>query len=425
MNYSNLSIDQAPSIGIPLRFFLTAPLFGLTAVMALFIQGPEFLQQQWFNQTIASVHLLTLGFITMTMMGALFQLLPVLAGASIYRAEVSSTLVHGVFASGVILFTLGLYTNRPLLIQLGLSVLLPGLLLFLILASISLVQSGSRHASVTGMQLSIASLWVSLVMGGWLAAGHGFESVMLARQFTYVHVAWAAVGWISLMIISVAYQVIPMFQVTQEYPQVIKRSLSPLIFGLLLLWSGLTLAGYNSRWLNTLILALICLLLIVFVSITLHLLYQRKKRLADASLYFWLVGLVSLALSLLTVFYTQITHTPHLLLAGIIFIPGFVMSIINAMLYKIVPFLVWLHLMQRQKSTEAGISSIPSMYEIIPPAKAYRQLYLHLFAISLLTLSIFFAEFFFYPALLLLAADWLYLQTQLLLALRVYLRHRR
>ena len=425
MSYSNLSIDQAPSIGTPARFFVTAPLFGILAIIALFIQGPDILQQRWLPQTLAITHLFTLGFISMTMMGALFQLLPVLAGARVYRAAATAKLVHGLVGTGLPLFTLGLYSSQPLLIRGGLLLLLPGLLLFLLSVSISLLQARSRHASVSGMRLAVMSLWISTAIGLTLALGHAFDAMPLLRQFTDLHLAWAAIGWVSTLIISIAYQVIPMFQVTREYPQVVRRYLTRLLFFLLLLWSALRIMGLDDDRLNYALLVLLCLLFMAFIGITLQLLLQRKKRLADASLYFWMFGLLMLAASLLLLLYAQLGHTALLIPVAILFLLGFVLSIINAMVYKILPFLVWLHLHQQHALPRKVEREIPSMNEIIPPKNTVYQLYLHMAGVTCLLLAVFYPSIFFYPALVLLCASWLLLEALLVRALRLYRRQLR
>lgn len=61
MNTAHLSLDQAPGISTPLRFFLTAPLFAIVAAVLLLFTGPEILQDRWLPETLALTHLLTLG----------------------------------------------------------------------------------------------------------------------------------------------------------------------------------------------------------------------------------------------------------------------------------------------------------------------------------------------------------------------------
>jgi len=78
---AGLSFEQAPPFALPLRFFLTAPLF-LLAAAGLIVWAPEALASRWTPQALALTHALTLGFLAMVMLGALMQMLPVVAGAA-------------------------------------------------------------------------------------------------------------------------------------------------------------------------------------------------------------------------------------------------------------------------------------------------------------------------------------------------------
>jgi len=59
-------------------------------------------------------------------------------------------------------------------------------------------------------------------------------------------------------------------------------------------------------------------------------------------------------------------------LSALAFLLGFALSLIQGMLYKIVPFLVWFHLFR------GGITTgIPNMKNIIPEPWMWRHLWLH------------------------------------------------
>jgi len=75
-------------------------------------------------------------------------------------------------------------------------------------------------------------------------------------------------------------------------------------------------------------------------------------------------------LSLSTQFFPTIDHIVKL--SAVLFMLGFAMSLINGMLYKIVPFLVWFHLFR------GGVKrGVPNMKEIIPEQWMWRHLWLH------------------------------------------------
>ena len=44
--YSHLSLDQAPPLSVPVRFFLSAPVFGVMAAITLFA-FPEAMANRW------------------------------------------------------------------------------------------------------------------------------------------------------------------------------------------------------------------------------------------------------------------------------------------------------------------------------------------------------------------------------------------
>lgn len=358
------------------------------------------------------------------MMGAMFQLLPVLAGSSIYKASFTSIIIHVLYTTGVMFFTLGLGMAEPMIVKLAMFTLIPGILGFLILVSISLYQAKSSQVSIAGMRIAVLSFWITLILGSLLAVGQGWESIPIYRQFTSIHIAWATIGWVTTIIAAIAYQVVPMFQVTNDYPEKIKKLFIPVLFICLISWSVLHYFEYQFAgkysWLNQLFVLIPGVMLLVFVFITIRLQIQRKKRLADASLYFWITGLSSLSIAVVLFIFSVITQYDLSLLLGIFFLTGFVFSVINGMLYKIVPFLIWLHLNKKLAFTDRGIRGIPTMNEVINRKKMLRQYYIHVLALSFSVLAYFLPSIFFYLAALTWLINWCVLLAHLIQAVWVY-----
>ena len=65
--------------------------------------------------------------------------------------------------------------------------------------------------------------------------------------------------------------------------------------------------------------------------------------------------------------------TPLAVLFGL----GFAVSIINGMIYKIIPFLTWFHL------NSQGVFNIPTMRDMIPSQATKIQFYLHISSVVL------------------------------------------
>ena len=101
-----MSFESAPPFAAPLRFFLTAPLFALLAGLLIAIEGPDVFASRWMPATLAVTHLLTVGFMLQVMLGALIQILPVVAGANLSRPLLIATIVHIGLTLGALLLSL-------------------------------------------------------------------------------------------------------------------------------------------------------------------------------------------------------------------------------------------------------------------------------------------------------------------------------
>ncbi|MFB1509785.1 MAG: hypothetical protein AADX96_10675, partial [Thiocapsa sp. C3-sup] len=100
MDTGGLSLDQAPPIDIPARFFLTAPLFAIAAGLLLAWQGPTLLVSRWMPGALAATHLIAIGYLGLIMCGALLQMLPVVAGAPVPAVRLVGTLTHLLLTGG-------------------------------------------------------------------------------------------------------------------------------------------------------------------------------------------------------------------------------------------------------------------------------------------------------------------------------------
>src|SRR5690606_15206990 len=81
-------------------------------------------------------------------------------------------------------------------------------------------------------RFAIMALAVAATIGmGLAAAWAGW--LPLSRRMTDLHAAWGLLGWVCILIMGMAYQVIPIFQVTELYPKPITQWLTPAIFVLL------------------------------------------------------------------------------------------------------------------------------------------------------------------------------------------------
>ncbi|HKJ77581.1 MAG TPA: hypothetical protein VKA64_10305, partial [Gammaproteobacteria bacterium] len=299
MNYTALSLEQTPPLWVPLRYFLTAPLFGVAAALVLLFAGPDVVAGRWNPATLALTHLFTLGFMAMVMMGAAQQLLPVLAGSPVARPVAVSRTVHVLLTAGTVALVVGLWTGVEGWLHAAfvlLALLVTG---FAGAAGLALARAPTRHNTVNGMTLSVVSLAVTGLLGLYLVAGHVHSEIPLARHLTDVHLAWGLVGWVALLVMGVAYQVVPMFQITPDYPAWLARWLAPAVFAGLVAWSLGAFWGRQGTgpgpWIAFPGAAVAAAGLLAFAGTTLWLQHRRRRRLPDVTLDFWRLGMGCLA----------------------------------------------------------------------------------------------------------------------------------
>lgn len=383
-----LSLEQAPPFSVPLRFFLTAPLFGVAAAGLLLWVGPEALGSRWNAAALALSHLLALGVLGMVMCGALLQLLPVLVGVQVAWPRRLAAACHGLLVPGTLALAGGFLGLGGWAFLLAVALLGAGLGLFLLVLGWGLAHAPNTQDSVRGMRWAGLGLGLVLALGVTLALGHAELGMVLWRwPLTDLHLAAGLIGWIATLIAVVAWQVVPMFQMTPIYPALLRRVMAPGLFGLLA-WLGLAQwRGWPLPWLPWLLLAV---LLGAFAIVTLQLLAQRRRQVGDSSLAYWRLGMAMLLLSCcmaLLAWWLPLAAAERLLLAAtMLFLLGFALSIISAMLYKIVPFLIWLHWQQRL-SARLELRhrlQLPNMHRILPESRCRRQLHCHAAALVLL-----------------------------------------
>ncbi|MDH5610898.1 MAG: hypothetical protein OEY66_00390 [Gammaproteobacteria bacterium] len=422
--HANLSLQQSPPFSVPARFFISAPLFGLAAALVMLWYGPEIFTNRWTPELLAVTHFLTLGFLAMSMCGAMMQLMPVLMGIMIPRPIFFSSIIHASLFLGSASLGIAWLLHINTLFIIAMASLAFSFSVFILMATERLLRSKNQHATRGMMLLALLALFITAIFGLYLAMGYANQTWPLSRHLTDLHLSWGLLGWVALLIMAVAYQVIPMFQITDEYPVLHQRWIGWIVFVTLLTLS-LTYF-WPLTILNTITSALLATCLLTFAVTTLWVLQTRRRQLADLTMNFWQLAMISLIFLALTwLIPTLIQANTPIFLLGVLMIFGFAMSTVNGMMYKIFPFLIWLHLSTHNKNLrdqgkrESQVK-VPHMRKIIPETAGLWQFRFHLASLILLALATNWPQWFYYPAALLFIISQLTLIFNLSNAVRFY-----
>lgn len=425
-----LSFEQAPPISVPYRFFLTAPLFGAAAGLLPLFLGPETFQSRWSPGVLAITHLIVAGFMLQAMCGALLQFVAVVAGANIWRPRWVAAVVHPLITAGAISLAAAFLTDQRALFLLAAAAFVAALGLFLTVMAMALLKTPARGMSILVLRLAVFGLLVTAALGVILAVTMAFAESPFAHwpvaALINLHVAWGLGGWALMLVIGVSYMVVPMFQMTPAYPERFARVLPAGLLACLCLWTLQLVAGggVSQAWQPAVAFAGVALAG-SFAATTLWLQSRRRRRLADVTLILWRGAMVSLgAFSLSWIAFEALPrwgeHLRAPLWLGVLVLPGLFHSVITGMLYKIMPFLNWLHLQQQGGTT----AQLPNMKQMIPERSMRGQMWLHFAALGLLLAAVVWTELV-APVGLAFTASCLWLEWNLLGAARVYARLRR
>ncbi len=420
-----LSFEQAPPISVPFRFFLTAPLFGMAAGLLLLWQGPEAFVSRWSSVALALTHLLAVGFMLQAMCGALLQMLPVAAGANIWQPRLVTQFTHAGLTIGTLLLVAGFLSEMAIFFRIAVPFMTISLGAFALIVLIALFRTPAQGPTIISLRIAVFGLVVTIVLGATLASGFGWQLALPLTELTHVHAAWGLGGWSLLLVASVAYLVVPMFQLTLPYPVWLTRSFSVTLFFLLTAWSLTWLPLQRPDGLQVALACAAALPAMAFAAVTLRLQAQRRRKVTDPTLLFWRLAMSALVVAAVAVVLQQLNPgaedyagAPFLL--GVLLMVGVFMPVISGMLYKIMPFLNWLHL---QKIGKPGLV-VPNMRQMISEPRMMMQFKLHLAALVLL-LGAVPLPWLVYPGGVALIASCVWLEWNLIVATRNFARFSR
>ena len=372
-----LSLDQAPPISVPFRFFLTAPIFGVVISFVLFFTPFSESSNQYSHFAIGLIHLFTLGILSMIIFGAMQQMMPVLAGAIINKPRLFANVVHTSLVFGTLFLSFSFILELRNLLFIGATFLAIAFLTFFIMSIKLLFNVKFLTSTVKAMRLfSLAGL-ITLFLGLYLAFSHinlSFDENYYIVVF--LHILFALFGFALLLIMGVSFQVIPMFYVALDFPKFVQNKM-PLILFILLFVSAVFL--YLD--INFFILKIIFATLIIsFCFYGLKSLNNRRRPVFDATLWYWKLSLSSLIISMI-IWIFNLFESNYIL--AIVFAFGFLYSLLQGMVYKIIPFLSWFHLSSK------GYFKLPTIREFIDEKYIKIHFFVHLISIVFFILSYF------------------------------------
>jgi hypothetical protein len=363
---AGLAMPGTPSLRLPGEHFAAALLFLTTAAAGLIWVAPELASGTYLSPHVEGVtHCVTLGWLTLTIFGALYQLLPVALGVPV-RSERFGHVSFWTFAPGVALLVIGIAFSSIAMRRIGIALITFGIVCLVTNVGLSLRRVAKRDVIWAAVAVGLGYLTMTLLLGSLLAenlhAGYlgNWRVTVLA---THLHVA--LLGFVLVTMIGISHRLLPMFLLAHTADtRWTRRALVMVATGVFILASGLALlrGTYSevARWIG-----LICIEIgVAFFLTQARQFYKHRKRpRLDAGLRHAAVALVFLGITACIAPFVLLLGGSHPRLAteyvvlGVL--GGFAMYVVGQF-YKIVPFLAWIARFRK----DVGVKPVPTVAQM-------------------------------------------------------------
>lgn len=369
---TGIATDQSPSFSLPLRFFLFGCAGYTATALAVAVFGAELATGgTWSPRLLALTHALALGFILPMIMGACYQLVPVVLLATI-RHERCGQLGFWPYAAGVVLLVAGFWGWSPALLAAGGALVTLGLAVFLLVLALSLAR-GADGGEVGGFFFaSLGALIAAIAVG--LVRLAGFAAPALAVPLPnglVAHAGLATLGCATLLIYGVSYRLIPMFSVGRESHRLAKP---------VLLLGGLGAGAIGAGALTGVSLAVPIGMVAVAIGAWLWafdawtLFASRTRRRLDTGLTYAATAIGHLLLASVLGVWLAWGAAPDGAAAGrlaiawaVLGLVGWISFSILGYFHKILPFLAWYH----RYSSLLGKRQVPLIRDLFDEKSAW------------------------------------------------------
>lgn len=344
-----LKTNKAPhsSVVIP-HFIFGAFSFILLAIMIV-LADTSLLEAYFNTKLIAITHMAVLGWVTMIVFGAIYQLIPVVFETTLYSEKLAK-FTFWITAGSILFLTYSFWIGAfSTLLVYASGLLFFSLFLFIINVLLSYKRSKIKNMASKFVIASIFWLAITEFVGTLIAFNFKFNFLSEVHlHYLKIHATLGLTGWLLLLIIGVGSTLLPMFLISHQL------NYKKLTFSFYLINGGLSGLILNWFLISDYTTTIICWFLIAigvlfFVSFIYESYRKRIRKKLDVGMQYSMIAIAAIVLPVLVSFvlvfglgikFELLTRITTLYGFSIIF--GFITTLILGQTYKTLPFIVWL-----------------------------------------------------------------------------------
>ncbi len=364
MNGPGTSAGKSPSPTLPLCYLVTAAAAFVLSCAAVPALAPELAGHYYHPHLAALTHTLTLGWITLSIMGASYQLIPIVLERRVWSERLARW-QFWILAIGIAGMVAHFYIGGWPGLLMAAVMVGAGVAMHLVNVALTLRSVDRWSFTARFIAMAHAGLGLTVVFGLVLGADRIWK--FLPGSFfptLHAHFHLALLGFVAPMVMGVAARVYPMFLLAPEpsgWPERVQ------FWGLALGVPAVVAGLLGAPALVGPAAIVVAAAAAAHVTWVWRMARDRKRPALDWGLRFVLTGSVFLiaavAMGLGLAF--NILSGPRAALAyAVLALGGWVSLTIVGMMLKIIPFLVW----YRVYSPQVGRSRVPTLAQLGWPA---------------------------------------------------------
>ncbi|MGC8755918.1 MAG: hypothetical protein ACP5QW_05290 [bacterium] len=216
-NCMQLATDKSPRLTVPYRYLFTGVLMLIVLCASIVFQARAFTMHSYSSPILLSMtHMLTLGWINITIIGAMFQLIPVITERNLY-SEIIAKIVFYIYLAGTVLLIYAFWTDTVPVHSAG--VIGVAILLFLVDTVLTMRGMKKPDLAVWHVIVAMMFLFLTVITGSFAAVQLHRIIVYDPLALLFLHIATAGIGWVSLVVIGFSFRLIPMFILSHGYKE--------------------------------------------------------------------------------------------------------------------------------------------------------------------------------------------------------------
>ena len=336
-----LNIGKAPKNSAVLPFYGAAAFFFLALTIMMFIAADSF-KEHFFNpHTLALVHTAALGWATMIIFGAAYQLMPVIFEEELYSSKLAYISFWFLCIGAIILICTFWFFH------LGFVMIAGGTLIWVasILYNINVFKTALKsRTSIQQLFLLSSACWLFLTVSVGLLLAINLFIPYISRSHLDIlklHAHIGLVGWFLQLIVGVSSKLVPMF--------LFSKSNKTRLLQVAAIFQNIGLVAFllDEFFLGTsdrlfIYYALVLIGIISWLAYLWDAFRKRIKKKIDIQMRHVLISVLSLLMALIIVpVMIKLSGVQWSVLYGILLFLGWISALIFGKTFKTLPFIIW------------------------------------------------------------------------------------